>query len=224
MQKTLEIACFNFQSAIIANTGGANRIELCENYSEGGITPSTCLLSEVINSVNIPVFSMIRPRTGNFIYSETEVNLMKEQIEFSKSAGCAGVVFGVLTQDFKINKWICKQLVELAQPMECTFHRAFDEVTNIHEALEDAIECGFKRILTSGRAKTAIDGKDVLKELICFSNNRISIMPGGSIRAANIKTLVEFTGANEFHSAAITNTSTSADSSEIENLIQALKN
>ena len=224
MQKTLEIACFNFQSATDAAESGADRIELCENYSEGGVTPAACLLSEVIDSVNIPVFCMIRPRSGNFVYSENEVQLMKEQIEFSKSIGCKGVVFGVLTEDFNINKTICKQLVELAHPLECTFHRAFDAADDIHKALEDVIACGFKRILTSGQAKTASEGKDIIKQLVELSNRRISIMPGGSIRSNTIKMLAQYTGAVEFHSAAITGTSAFADKSEIKQLVQELKN
>lgn len=224
MQKQLEIACFNLQSAIVAQLNGANRIELCEDYKAGGVTPSSDLIEEVLKNVSIPVFVMIRPRAGNFVYNQDEIHIIKSQIEYCKSIFCKGLVFGVITNDNQVNLPVCKELVQMAYPLECTFHRAFDEISDNYSAIEDVIACGFKRILTSGQAKTAIEGKDVIKELFRLSKNRISIMPGGNIRSGNIKALAEFTGASEFHSAAITSRGETADPFEIKKLLQELKN
>lgn len=218
----LEIACFNLESCLIAQKTGANRIELCENYSVGGITPSEKLISEARKQIRTDLFVMIRPREGNFLYSHSEFELMKKQIQFCKEKNCNGVVFGVLTNENKIDIDRCKELVELAKPMPSTFHRAFDEIENSEQALEDCIQCDFLRILSSGKQKTAVEGVDLLKKLITQSNKRITIMPGGGIRSSNIAELKNITGATEFHSAAITNTSETADETEIKKLLSFL--
>ena len=222
MQKKLEIACFNLQSAIIAANSGADRIELCENYEVGGITPSSHLIEEVLKHVSIPIFVMIRPRSGNFIYSQSEIEAMIKQIEFCKNKNMKGVVFGVLTQENKVNLQVCKQLVELAKPMQCTFHRAFDEIENSTAALEELIQCGFSRILTSGRKKSAEEGKEMLADLVSKAGNRIIIIPGGGIRSGNINELIRVTKANEFHSAALLANSNTANPDEIIRLKQQL--
>lgn len=218
----LEIACFNLESALIAQKAGAHRIELCENYLEGGITPSEKLFLETKQSLQIEIFVMIRPRSGNFNYSDDDFSLMKKQIVFFKENKCDGFVFGILTSQNKIDTVRNKELVELAKPLPCTFHRAFDETENSESALQDVINCGFKRILTSGKQKTAIEGIDLISSLIKKASDRIIIIPGGGIRASNISVLKNNTGATEFHSAAILNSGEIADENEIKNILSAL--
>lgn len=219
--KILEIACFNLESCLIAQKAGADRIELCENYKTGGITPSENLIQQARKNLQIDLFVMIRPRDGNFIYSDQEFEQMKAQILFCKQNNCNGIVFGILNQGNKVNKKRCKELVELAKPMQCTFHRAFDEVENSKEAMEEIIYCGFKRILTSGRQKTAVEGAELIKNLITKAKDKIIIMPGGGIRSFNFSQILK-TGASEFHSASITNSDEIADGSEIKKILSQI--
>ena len=216
MIRKLEIACFNLESAIIAEANGAHRIELCENYNEGGITPSEKLIKTVLAATDLPVFVMIRPRPGDFCYSEKEIEQMKSQILLCKENNCDGVVFGILTPDKNINTIACAELVRMANPLPATFHRAFDEISDSEQALEKIIECGFKRILTSGGAKTAKEGKGKLKRLIEIANKRIIIVPGGGVRSSNIADIDAFTYATEFHSAAVIDNTDLADAIEIQ--------
>jgi copper homeostasis protein len=217
----LEVACFNLESCLIAQRSGAKRVELCENYSVGGITPHEELISKARKELEIDLFVMIRPREGNFIYSEIELEEMRSQIEFCKEEKCDGIAFGILTEKNKVDVEACKELVELAKPMECTFHRAFDEIKNSEEALENIIRCGFSRILTSGKGSAAQNGIEAIQRLIHKANKRIIIMPGGGIRSSNISELLHRTVATEFHSAAITGKSEMADASEIKKMISA---
>ena len=154
---------------------------------------------------------MIRPRGGNFVYSDLELEKMKSEIETIKKLGVNGFVFGILKDDNTINIEQNKVLVELSKPFPCTFHRAFDEVLNVDKTLEDVISCGFSTILTSGTFPNVIEGKEVLKQLVNQANNRIEIMPGGGLRSTNISALDEMVNANWYHSSAIT------DGSEITN-------
>lgn len=216
----LEIACFNLSSCLIAQKAGANRIELCENYKAGGITPAETLIIEARQQLQIDLFVMIRPREGNFIYSDPEFEQMKKQLLFCKEQKCDGIVFGILTKENKVDIKRCKELVQLAKPIQCTFHRAFDDIENSEQGLEDIIECGFSRILTSGKQKTATEGFSLITNLMEKAKNRIIIMPGGGIRSSNISQLKK-TGATEFHSAAILNESETADGSEVKKLIAA---
>lgn len=215
----LEIACFNLQSCLIAQKAGANRIELCENYSAGGITPSEKLIADARQQLQIDIFVMIRPREGNFVYSEFEIKEMKKQIEFCKKNNCNGVVFGILTNEGTIDTVRCKEFVEFAKPMHCTFHRAFDEIENTEQALMDIIDCGFSRVLTSGKQKTALQGATVISKLIQKANGKIIIMPGGGVRSLNISALLQATNAKEVHSAAILDSNETADEIEIKKLI-----
>lgn len=223
MQRKLEIACFNLESALIAEANGAHRIELCENYTAGGVFPSEELIKTVLEKTSIQVFVMIRPRAGNFIYTDQEIEQMKNQIQFCKQTNCDGLVFGVLTADKKINVQACTELVKLAHPLPCTFHRAFDEVSDAEAALGQIITSGFKRILTSGGAKTALAGKEKIKHLMDLADDRIVLVPGGGIRSSNINALLENTKAEEFHSAALTEESELANAEEIQLLSKKLK-
>ena len=198
----LEIIAFNLESCLSAQEGGADRIELCNNPSEGGTTPSYGFIKAARNALKIELYTMIRPRGGDFLYSESEYEVMKTDIKTCKKLGCDGVVLGILTPGGKVDKERCKNLVGYAYPLGVTFHRAFDRASNAVEALEDTIDIGCERILTSGLKPTAVDGQQLIKELIVHAGERIIIMPGSGVTSSNIISLAENTGAVEFHSSA----------------------
>jgi copper homeostasis protein len=198
----LEVAVFNIESAIAAEAAGANRLELCENPNEGGTTPSYGTLSVVSSIISIPVFPIIRPRGGDFLYSRAEFDVMKNDIRLCKELGFAGVVIGLLLPDGSIDKERTKELVQLAAPMDVTFHRAFDRCNDPLRGLHDIIETGCKRILTSGQVPSAPDALDLLQTLVHEAGDKIIIMPGSGVRGNNIATIKIATKAKEFHSSA----------------------
>jgi copper homeostasis protein len=198
----LEVAVFNIESAIQAEGAGANRLELCENPNEGGTTPSYGTLRVVSRSISIPVFPIIRPRGGDFLYTDAEFEVMKNDITVCKELGFAGVVIGLLLPDGNIDKERTKILVALAAPMAVTFHRAFDRCNDPIRGLHDIIETGCKRILTSGQVPSAPDALDLLQTLVKEAGNKIIIMPGSGVRGNNIATIKKVTNAKEFHSSA----------------------
>ncbi len=211
----IEIACFNPESAIIAFENGADRIELCDGLSEGGTTPDFETTKELRAKINIPIFVMIRPRGGDFTYSNAEFEQMKSELIQLKSLNVDGFVFGILNENDEVNIERNKELVELAKPYPCTFHRAFDRAKDMESSLEKVIECGFKTILTSGQKPNVSEGKENLKKLVELSNGRIEILVGGGLRSTNIKELREFTKAGYFHSSAITDGGAFAFADEI---------
>jgi len=217
MQK-LEIACFNPESAVIAQQGGADRIELCANIKEGGTTPDLEITRQTREQLTIPLYVMIRPRGGSFVYSEDEFQQMKKEIQQFKTLGVNGFVFGILNHDRTINMKQNSELVAMAKPLPCTFHRAFDEVTDVLLSLEDVIQCGFSTILTSGTMPNVVEGITVLQQLVEKANNRITIMPGGGLRSGNIKKLQQHTNAGFYHSSAITDGSETANIDEVRTL------
>lgn len=198
----LEIIGFNIESCIAAQEAGAHRIELCSNPSEGGITPSYGFIKAALEKLSIELYVMIRPRGGDFFYADDEFEIMKADIKTCKKLGCDGIVIGMLQKDGSIDKKRCKELVVLAYPLGVTFHRAFDRTEDPFNALEDIIETGCERILTSGQQPKAIDGAQIIKKLIAHADDRIIIMPGSGVNAENIISLAENTGAKEFHSSA----------------------
>jgi copper homeostasis protein len=202
MSYKLEIIGFNIESCIAAQEAGANRIELCVGPGEGGTTPSYAFIKAAREKLQIDLYVMIRPRGGDFLYSDEDFEIMKNDVAICKELGCNGIVTGILTTDGKVDKKRCKELIEIAYPLEATFHRAFDRVADPFEALEDIIELGFERILTSGLKPKAIDSLDLLSKLIKQSDERIIIMPGSGVTAENIITIAESTGATELHSSA----------------------
>ncbi|MFV5699482.1 copper homeostasis protein CutC [Flavobacterium sp. ZT3R17] len=214
----LEIACFNLQSAIIAQQNGADRVELCANMKEGGTTPHFEITKTAREVLSIDLNVMIRPRGGNFVYSDDEFEQMKTEIGQFKKLDVDGFVFGILNKNGSVNKEQNKELVALAHPFPCTFHRAFDEVKDVNQSLESVIECGFKSILTSGQEKNVVEGIAVLAELIEKSNNRITIIPGGGLRSSNIALLKQKTNATFYHSSAITDSSETANGDEVKAL------
>ncbi|MDI5950614.1 copper homeostasis protein CutC [Flavobacterium yafengii] len=214
----LEIACFNLESAIIAQDNGADRVELCANMKEGGTTPDFEITKAVRNTLSIDLNVMIRPRGGNFVYSDFEFEQMKSEISTFKKLEVDGFVFGILNEDGSLNELQNAELVALANPLPCTFHRAFDGMINKFQALESLIECGFKTILTSGEETNVVDGIDVLATLVEKANNRITIMPGGGLRSTNVRLLKEKTKAVFYHSSAITDSGEIANQQEIQSI------
>ena len=198
----LEIIGFTIASCIAAQKGGAHRIELCDGPGEGGTTPSYGFIKTAREKLAIDLFVMIRPRGGDFYYSDDEFEMMKRDVLLCKQLGCDGIVTGILTRDGKVDVERNTELVQLAAPLKATFHRAFDRVANFSDALEDIIDIGFERILTSGGVPKAIDGAHNLSDLITQAGGRISIMPGSGVNASNILSLAKTTNAIEFHSSA----------------------
>jgi copper homeostasis protein len=219
----LEIACFNLESAIIAQENGADRVELCANMKDGGTTPDIEITNLARKELSIDLNVMIRPRGGDFVYSNFEFEQMKTDIAAFKKLKVDGFVFGILKEDGSINIEQNKELVALANPFPCTFHRAFDVVKDVNQSLESVIECGFKCILTSGQEKNVVEGIDVLAELVEKAKDRIIIMPGGGLRSSNIVLLKQKTNASFYHSSAITNSTETANRNEVKALKGNLK-
>lgn len=202
MPLKLEICSFNLPSALVAQEAGAHRIELCADPEEGGTTPGPGTIRTARERLHIELYPIIRPRGGDFLYSDEEYRIMIRDLEFCKAIGCNGVVIGLLDAAGSVDKARCARLVEMAYPLGVTFHRAFDWSANPFEALEDIISIGCERILTSGQRPTAIEGADMINELVRQADDRIIIMPGSGIRASNIAALAAKTEAGEYHSSA----------------------
>lgn len=202
MSKLLEIAVFNIESALTAIAAGADRIEFCENPMEGGTTPSFGSLKTLIQKTTQPVFPIIRPRGGDFLYTDDEFESIKSDLLLVKELGYPGAVIGLLKKDGHIDINRTAELVSMAGQMEITFHRAFDRCIDPLKGLEDIIQTGCKRILTSGQVPNAGNALPLLKELVEIANDRIIIMPGSGVRASNIAEIIKNTGAKEIHSSA----------------------
>ncbi|WP_375416176.1 copper homeostasis protein CutC [uncultured Hymenobacter sp.] len=202
MSRQLEICAGSLASAQAAQAGGAHRIELCQNLEQGGITPSYGLIRAVRARLQLPVFVLIRPRPGHFVYSKDELAIMRADIEMCRELGCAGVVLGVLDAAGRVDVAQCRALLALAQPLEVTFHRAFDDCPDQFQALEDIIAVGCQRLLTSGGQPTAEAGQARLAALVKQAAGRLRLMPGAGLTAANVRALAAATGAQEFHASA----------------------
>lgn len=202
MEYRLEICAFNLPSALIAQQAGADRIEFCAGPEEGGTTPSAGAIRTAREQLRIALYPIIRPRGGDFLFSDAEFRVMMRDIEYCKQVGCNGVVIGMLLADGSVDKARCTRLVEAAYPLGVTFHRAFDWAANPFEAMEAIIGIGCERILTSGQRPTAEEGSALIDQLVREADDRIVIMPGAGVRSANIVSLAEATGASEFHSSA----------------------
>ncbi|XP_048406785.1 copper homeostasis protein cutC homolog isoform X1 [Stegostoma tigrinum] len=198
----MEVCADSVESAISAERGGACRIELCSSLVEGGITPSIGLLQLVKQHVRIPVFAMIRPRGGDFLYSDSEIEVMKADIKMVKANGADGTVFGVLTEDGSVNTEVCMDLIAESRPLSVTFHRAFDMVRDPTTSLECLISLGFERVLTSGCDSTALEGLPTIKRLVEQAKQRIIVVPGGGITERNVQRILEGSGVQEFHCSA----------------------
>jgi copper homeostasis protein len=210
MVMELEICVDSVESASAAASGGADRIELCSALSEGGITPSAGLIRAVRESAGIPLYVIIRPRGGNFVYSEPELDVMRRDIVTARAQGVDGVVLGVLNQDNTVNKVRTKELVELARPMQVTFHRAFDTCPDLGKALEDVIACGADRLLTSGGRTAASKALKTIASLNSQAGRRVRIMAGGGVRLGNVRTIALRTGVREVHTSLSTTVKSTA--------------
>jgi copper homeostasis protein len=196
----LEISVETVGAAVAAERGGADRIELCHELAVGGLTPGAQLMRATREQVRLPIFAMIRPRGGNFVYCDAEFDSMRNDIAAAKRHGMNGMVLGILKQDRRVDVERTRELVELARPLAVTFHRAFDESVDLHESLEDVIKTGAARILTSGGVPTAPEGLARLAKLVATAGRRIIIVPGSGLNASNILRVARETKAREFHS------------------------
>ncbi|HMO61737.1 MAG TPA: copper homeostasis protein CutC [Ferruginibacter sp.] len=235
----LEIIGFTLEGCKTAQAAGAGRIELCDNAADGGTTPSYGFIKAARKLLHIPLYVMIRPRGGDFLYSDEEFDMMQSDIRLCKELGSDGVVLGLLQANGAIDKERTSRLVELAYPLGVTFHRAFDRCNDPLKALEDITLCGCERILTSGQQATAAQGATLIRMLVEKAAHNIIIMPGSGINSSNIAQLAQATGAVEFHSSArtmvkttmqyispgfeATGNITSTDEREIVNMLAALK-
>lgn len=199
---TLEIACDSVQSALNAEQGGADRIEFCENLSQGGVTPSSAKIKLAKSKLRIPIFVLIRPRKGDFLYSDLEVETMLDSIQIAKELGADGIVSGALQANGTLSLPQMRQLVKIANPLPFTCHRAFDMCSDPNLALEQLIDLGIKRILTSGQRSSAIEGKKNIENFVQLADGRIKILAGAGIRPHNITELLSIRGLQEFHSSA----------------------
>ncbi|KAK8794875.1 hypothetical protein WA158_001855 [Blastocystis sp. Blastoise] len=189
-------------SGLEAQKGGAQRVELCDNLIDGGTTPSYGMIKNMVKALSIPVNVIIRPRGGDFLFNEDEMQVMISDIEICKELGVDGVVIGCLTKYGTVDKDQTKRLIEVARPMSVTFHRAIDMTVDIYQALEDCIELGIDRILTSGGCNDVYTGRDTLRKMVEQAGDRIVIMGGGGVTEKNVKEIVEYSGIHEVHGTA----------------------
>ena len=223
----IEICCGYIQSAANAKAAGATRIELCQNLNEGGTTPSYATIKQCVEDLHLDVFVLVRPRPGNFVYNDVEIQNMLEDVRICKELGVAGVVVGFLHPDGSIDTELTRLFVETAAPVPVTFHRAFDRCKDWRKSLEEVIACGCKRILTSGCQPTAMEGKETLKELVRLAGDRITILVGSGVRPDIARALVEFTHAKEIHGSCKVRTDggyEETDTETVKQLIHILNN
>ena len=195
----LEICLDSVESAVAAERGGADRVELCAALPEGGTTPSAGMIAAVRKKIAIGLQVMVRPRGGDFFYSQDEFSIMQRDILIAKQLGASGVVFGILNADGNVDKDRMRQLVDLARPLKVTCHRAFDMTCDFEQALRDLIEVGVDTVLTSGGRKNAVDAMPTLKQLAQQAQGRISVMACGELSIANVKAVIAYTGVREVH-------------------------
>ncbi|MCK5941104.1 MAG: copper homeostasis protein CutC [Planctomycetes bacterium] len=198
----VEVCVESVTGAYAAVVGGAERLELCSSLAEGGLTPSTGLCQAVCAAVQVPVFAMVRPRAGDFLYDGTEVDVMVRDIEALRDAGATGIVIGALTADGQVDHRRMKEFVDHADGLPVTFHRAFDVCRDADEALDVLCELGVTRLLTSGQKATAPDGKREIRAAVERVGDRLTVMAGAGVREDNVARLVEFTGVREVHLSA----------------------
>lgn len=201
----LEIACFNADSAVIAQEAGADRVELCKEQELGGTTPLLTTFKSLRDVLSIPIYVMIRPHGRDFTYNDEEYRVMEGDLETFKREGAQGFVFGILDEQGKVDKERCRSLVQKAGGRPCTFHRAFDEISEneMMEQLDVLVECRFRAVLTSGGRNNAVQGRKMLKRLVATAEGRIDVIVGGGVRSSNLEMLKGETSAHAFHSSAI---------------------
>ena len=199
----VEAAVETTESAIAAERAGARRVELCASLDEGGTTPDAGLIASVTTQIGIPVFVMIRPRGGGFVYTDDEIEVMKRDIGIARTGNVAGIVTGALDDKGEVASATIRSLIEAAGGLPVTFHRAFDAARDLPEALEMLIDAGVSRVLTSGGASTALEGADTIARLVDQAKGRIIIVAGGGIRGHNVRQVIARTGVTEIHARMI---------------------
>lgn len=220
----LEVCAYSLASCEMAAKAGAHRVELCADRSVGGTTAAKDVIIAALE-LGIPVFPMVRPRGGDFLYSKAEWDEITETVWFCRDLACTGIVTGVQLPDGRLDGDHLRRLVDLASPMEVTCHKVFDGVPDAMEALETLVEAGCTRVLTSGLAPDAMQGAATIHQLVKQADGRIRILVGGGVRSTNIGELMRYTGANEFHSSAITAGSVgdNADEQELHALVKQVR-
>ena len=198
---TLEICVDSVASALAAEQGGARRVELCDYLAGGGTTPSAGMIEIVRKNISIGLHVLIRPRRGDFLYSELEFQIMKRDIQMCRELGADGVVIGMLTQEGNIDTARTKELIQLASPLSVTFHRAFDLTLDPLKAMDDLLQLQVHRLLTSGQQETALQGVELIRELKRRAAGKLLVMPGGGVNPNNVKELVSRTGVTEVHAS-----------------------
>ncbi|QNK01564.1 copper homeostasis protein CutC [Dyella telluris] len=201
-RRLLEVASNSLASALAAQAGGADRIELCTGLELGGLTPSAAQIAQVRERLSIPLYVLIRPRAGDFLYGDDELETMQRDIETCLSLGCDGVVFGVLDAEGRVDVARCRPLLSTAGGMGVTFHRAFDMARDLPQALDDVVALGAERVLTSGGAASAVSGAEMIRRLVVQAAGRIVVMPGAGVHSTNLAALAVATQATEFHASA----------------------
>ncbi len=223
MAKNIEIAAFNLESALVAAQVGVDRIEFCADYHSGGITPSTDDFRVLRKTYLNPIYIMIRPRGGDFIYTPAEIEIMGKSILEFRNLGADGYVFGVLDADYQVDVNKNKYLVGLCNSLPVTFHRAFDRAKNPSFALQTIIDCGFKNILSSGGEKCVSDGVSLLTNLQIQAKDKISFIAGGGVRSDNLEALIHAFKTDFYHSSAIVDASYLPDIDELLSLVKIVK-
>jgi copper homeostasis protein len=212
----VEAAVETLESSLAAERAGADRIELCDNLGEGGTTPDGGLVAAVVERVRLPVFVLIRPRAGDFVYSESEFDVMIRDVELTRTMGIAGIVTGALDANGRVDVKRTRSFVKAAGGLPVTFHRAIDSAANLTIALDDAIEAGVSRVLTSGGAPTALEGVNVIAALVERARERVSIIAGGGIREHNVRKVIDRTEVHEIHGRLV-------DESQMRGLVAAVR-
>jgi copper homeostasis protein len=199
----IEVCVENINEALRAESLGANRVELCENLKVGGTTPSAGQVEVAKKLLNIPIMVLIRPRGGNFIFSTNEIEIMKRDIEICKDIGIDGVVIGALTKEHTIDRGLIEELISIARPMEITFNKAIDKTFTILEEFRELIKLDIDRVLTSGGAKTAIDGKEIINEMVAIADGKVKVISAGKIHNSDLSMLEKLLKTDEFHGKKI---------------------
>ena len=212
----VEAAVETLDSALVAERAGADRIELCDNLNDGGTTPDAGLIATVAERSRLPVFVLIRPRAGGFVYSDDEFETMVRDIGLAVRLGIAGIVTGALTPDGRVHSKRTRSLVEAAAGLPVTFHRAIDSAVNLPAALEQVIEAGASRVLTSGGAATALEGLDLIAALVEQAHERITVVAGGGIREHNVRDVLSRTGVREVHARLV-------DEAQMQGLVEIVR-
>ncbi len=195
----VEICVGDLESAIAAEMGGADRVELCDNLAVGGTTPSLGTIAEAVKSLRIPVQVLVRPRAGGFVYSDRELSVMRRDVEAAREMGAAGVVIGILDRSGRVDRDRNAVLIEAARPISITFHKAIDQARDPIEAIDDLLAIGVDRVLSSGRQPSALEGVEMLARMVERADGRLAVMAGGRLAVEHLASVIRESGVREIH-------------------------